>query len=116
MAPGAGARTATYATPASPAIARQAATLVACPPAVVTRPRASPAARRLALERGIDLSTLTGSGPGGAIISTDIGAAGATRPRAAARLDLIAMRRAIGAAIALPSGRFRTTISAVRSI
>ncbi|MCH8335574.1 MAG: E3 binding domain-containing protein, partial [Proteobacteria bacterium] len=34
--------------------------------------RASPLARRLAKERGIDLSTLTGSGPGGRIVEEDV--------------------------------------------
>ena len=43
-------------------------------PAVVTagRPRASPAARRFARERGLDLAGITGTGPGGAVVSTDI--------------------------------------------
>ena len=36
------------------------------------RPRASPLARRLAAERGVDLSTVTGSGPSGAIVEADI--------------------------------------------
>lgn len=38
--------------------------------------RASPIARRLARERGIDLATLIGSGPGGRIIEADILTAG----------------------------------------
>ena len=33
---------------------------------------ASPKARRLAAERGIDLRGLTGSGPGGAVIAVDV--------------------------------------------
>jgi len=36
--------------------------------------RASPLARRLAKERGIDLSTVSGSGPGGRIVEKDINA------------------------------------------
>jgi pyruvate dehydrogenase E2 component (dihydrolipoamide acetyltransferase) len=36
------------------------------------RPVASPRAKALAAERGIDLSTLTGSGPGGRIVEDDI--------------------------------------------
>ena len=53
------------------------------------RPLASPKARRLAAERGVDLSSLSGgSGPGGAIVAADVGngaAAPATRsaPRSA---------------------------------
>jgi pyruvate dehydrogenase E2 component (dihydrolipoamide acetyltransferase) len=78
-----------------------AATIVP-PVGVATRPRASPAARRIARERGMDLSGVAGSGPGGAVISTDIEkAAGAAKPRAVERgIDLAAMRRAIGAAMA----------------
>jgi pyruvate dehydrogenase E2 component (dihydrolipoamide acetyltransferase) len=36
------------------------------------RPKASPLARRMAKERGLDLSTLHGSGPGGRIIKADV--------------------------------------------
>ena len=45
---------------------------------------ASPLARRLAAERGLDLATLTGSGPHGRIIRADVEAAGAS-PRPAAQ-------------------------------
>jgi pyruvate dehydrogenase E2 component (dihydrolipoamide acetyltransferase) len=41
-----------------------------------SRPMASPKARRLAEERGIDLSKVEGSGPGGAILEEDILQAG----------------------------------------
>jgi pyruvate dehydrogenase E2 component (dihydrolipoamide acetyltransferase) len=36
------------------------------------RPKASPLARRIASERGLDLSELSGSGPGGRIIKVDV--------------------------------------------
>ncbi len=36
------------------------------------RPKASPVARRLARDRGIDLSQLSGSGPGGRIVKKDV--------------------------------------------
>jgi pyruvate dehydrogenase E2 component (dihydrolipoyllysine-residue acetyltransferase) len=36
------------------------------------RPKASPLARRLAKERGLDLSQLSGSGPGGRIVKADV--------------------------------------------
>ncbi len=74
--------------------------------------RASPAARRLAELRGIDLTTITGTGPQGAITVADVeshaGAAGAPAPTPAAApekkrapsLDLGAMRVAIAAAMA----------------
>ena len=45
-----------------------APTAPATPPAV----RATPAARRLARERGVDLATLKGTGPGGMISVDDI--------------------------------------------
>jgi pyruvate dehydrogenase E2 component (dihydrolipoamide acetyltransferase) len=50
------------------------------------RIKASPLARRLAEAQGIDLSTLTGSGPGGRIVRADLGTgAGGTQPAQAAR-------------------------------
>jgi pyruvate dehydrogenase E2 component (dihydrolipoamide acetyltransferase) len=60
-------------------------------PAVV---RASPLARRMAADLGVDLSSLTGSGPGGAVLKADVEAArggGERHDR---------MRRAIAAAMA----------------
>ena len=47
--------------------------------------RSSPLARRLASERGLDLSRLQGSGPGGRIIKRDIESAGATAAAPATR-------------------------------
>jgi len=84
------------ATPASPPLpaAVDAGTVVAS-----SGVRASPRARRLAAEQGIDLASLRGSGPGGAVIAADV-AAGGNAPRAARRgFDAAAMRRAIGAAM-----------------
>jgi pyruvate dehydrogenase E2 component (dihydrolipoamide acetyltransferase) len=40
------------------------------------RVKASPLARRIARERGLDLATLTGSGPGGRIVKADVERAG----------------------------------------
>ena len=50
------------------------------------RTKSSPLARRIASERGLDISSVQGSGPGGRIIKRDIEAAGAggARPAAAA--------------------------------
>ena len=45
---------------------------VSAPPAADGEVRASPLARRLARERGIDLSAITGTGPGGRITEADI--------------------------------------------
>jgi pyruvate dehydrogenase E2 component (dihydrolipoyllysine-residue acetyltransferase) len=47
------------------------------------RVKASPVARRLARERGVDLATLTGTGPGGRIVKADVEAAGAAPATAA---------------------------------
>lgn len=64
--------------------------------------RASPAARKLAVERGIDLASLKGSGPEGAIVSADVIRATAPAPsaRRAEGIDLAEMRKAIAAAMA----------------
>jgi pyruvate dehydrogenase E2 component (dihydrolipoamide acetyltransferase) len=106
----------------------EAPTAVAVPPVCATAPAevaaaavtpsipaagagaaASPAARRLAQQRGIDLSTVTGSGPRGAITYDDVERAvgkiaGEVAPvpetRRAAGLNLAAMRTAIAAAMA----------------
>ncbi|MDQ6524938.1 dihydrolipoamide acetyltransferase family protein [Nocardioides sp. LHD-245] len=54
---------------------RGAALLVAAsnPAAPRRRPMASPRTRRIAVQRGIDLSTLIGSGPHGRILESDLG-------------------------------------------
>ncbi len=48
---------------------------VAAAPAAAGEVRASPIARRLARERGVDLAALTGSGPGGRVVEADVLAA-----------------------------------------
>jgi pyruvate dehydrogenase E2 component (dihydrolipoamide acetyltransferase) len=74
-------------------------------PDATRRLRVSPAARRLAETHGMDLATVTGSGPAGAIVRADVerrfsaGAVPAERKRAIG-LDLDAMRAAIAAAMA----------------
>ncbi len=47
----------------------------ATPTPAYARAKASPAARRLAAERGVELAALTGSGPGGRIVEADVLAA-----------------------------------------
>jgi pyruvate dehydrogenase E2 component (dihydrolipoamide acetyltransferase) len=102
------------AAPAAPAPA--AAPARAAPPPVAPAPvipaaaarAASPAARKLAQERGIDLSSITGSGPRGAITYADverrIGAPAAPpappEKKKPSTLDIDAMRAAIAAAMA----------------
>ncbi len=65
------------------------------------RVMASPANRRRAHEAGIDLSTVTGSGPGGRILRSDLGAAHAAAAEAVAAVAPGAA--AVGAAA--PAGR-----------
>ena len=74
-------------------------------PDAAARARASPAARRLAEAHGIDLSTVTGSGPAGAIIYADVErrlgeAVAPPEKKRALWLNLDAMRTAIAAAMA----------------
>ncbi|HEX6575654.1 MAG TPA: dihydrolipoamide acetyltransferase family protein, partial [Gemmatimonadaceae bacterium] len=73
----------TAAAPAAPAPAPAPAAPAPAPQGDGRRPRSSPLARRLASERGIELSQVQGSGPGGRIIKKDIETAQA-RPAAAA--------------------------------
>ena len=55
------------------------------------RVKASPLARRIARERGVDISTLSGSGPGGRIIKADVeAAAGADATAAPAAPEAVA--------------------------
>lgn len=55
----------------TPAPAPKAAPPVS-PPAAGERPRVSPAARKRAVEKGIDPATVSGTGPGGAVVLADI--------------------------------------------
>jgi pyruvate dehydrogenase E2 component (dihydrolipoamide acetyltransferase) len=50
------------------------------PEPVAPSPRLSPKARRLARERGVDTARLHGSGPGGAVLATDVLAVQAATP------------------------------------
>jgi pyruvate dehydrogenase E2 component (dihydrolipoamide acetyltransferase) len=105
---------------APPPVARKTPAPAPAAPAAAAGVRASPAARQLAQLRGIDLATIAGSGPDGAIVAADVERALAapappTAPPAppapgapaapaekkrALGLDLDAMRAAIAAAMA----------------
>ncbi len=99
--------------PAPPPVTATPPASPAPPPAATspTTPRtpgahvpASPLARHLARERGIDLAAVSGSGPGGAVHAADLatgGAGAAVAPAEARRggFDAPSMRRAIGAAM-----------------
>jgi len=81
------------------------------PPAPVAAPtliragrhRASPAARKLSAEKGIDLSAIKGTGPGGAVTSRDLEGthkAAGQKAASASGVDFTEMRKAIGRAMA----------------
>jgi pyruvate dehydrogenase E2 component (dihydrolipoamide acetyltransferase) len=67
----------TPAPPSSPAAPAPAATPSPAPSGRtgLGRPKAAPAVRKLALDRGVDLATIIGTGPGGRILSSDVEAA-----------------------------------------
>jgi pyruvate dehydrogenase E2 component (dihydrolipoamide acetyltransferase) len=67
----------------------------AASPSGLRRIKASPLARRLARERGLDLGGLRGSGPGGRVVKRDLEGAG--------RMGLAAGAGAAGAAAAFPA-------------
>ncbi len=103
-----GAGEAAVATPVAPAPAPALTAVTAAPkpppspvlPPPAAGPRASPAARRLAEELSVDLASIAGSGPSGAITREDVAAkAQAPAGKKAAGLDFTAMRRAIAAAM-----------------
>jgi pyruvate dehydrogenase E2 component (dihydrolipoamide acetyltransferase) len=74
------------------------------------RIKASPVAKRIAKERGVDLSTLTGTGPGGRIVKADVekagvGAPGTSSGDAAASAPLMAVVGADAAATETAKGQ-----------
>jgi len=73
--------------------------------------KASPLARRLAAEMGVDLASLKGSGPGGRIVKEDVLAAAGTTP-AAERRPIPAPERPAGPAVELVEpNRMQATIA-----
>ena len=82
--------------------------------------RASPIARRLARERGIDLATLTGTGPGGRIVEADVLGAGDGQAEASPAFEAWDSDGALGEAAngagqRLELSRMRQTIAKVTS-
>ncbi|MDP6704887.1 MAG: dihydrolipoamide acetyltransferase family protein [Alphaproteobacteria bacterium] len=69
-------------------------------PAPGGKAKAAPATRRLARELGVDLSALTGSGPGGRITRADVEAAAGTEPASQRRLPLSGARATAARALA----------------
>ena len=91
--------------PSAPAVAvLPPAPIVPIPPATPGRRHISPAARRLAAQRGIDVQRLRGTGPGGAVTMSDVEVAtpmvpGGETAQRRAGFDRAAMRQAIAAAM-----------------
>ncbi len=82
-------------TPESPAAGAPVSAPAVAAKAPVGQPApASPAARRLALELGVALASLAGTGPAGRIVEADVRAAAGEGPRAGL-VPLTPMRRAI---------------------
>ncbi len=102
------------AAPAAPAAAETATPAAtpapsapAAPKSDGTRVLASPLARRLAKEKGVDIATLTGSGPHGRVVKADVEAASAA-PKAAAPA---AAAPATSAAAPMPAGPSASTVA-----
>ena len=77
--------TAGAATPATPVSAPAPAPTPAATRASGERVKASPLARRMAADRGVDLAAIAGSGPDGRIVKRDIEEAAASTPAGATR-------------------------------
>jgi pyruvate dehydrogenase E2 component (dihydrolipoamide acetyltransferase) len=90
--------------PAAPPTSRAAPPAKPVAQAPTGKVAASPAARRIAREKGVDLSVLKGSGPEGSIVAEDVlSAAGGEsetpqgQPRVKETISLSSMRRILGA-------------------
>jgi pyruvate dehydrogenase E2 component (dihydrolipoamide acetyltransferase) len=93
------------AAPAAAAAAPAAAAPVAAPVSGGARVFASPLARRIAAEKGLDLSTVTGSGPHGRIVKTDVeGAQAAPAAPKAPPATAAPSTAAVAAPAAMPQG------------
>jgi len=97
--------------PAPAPVAAPAPAPVAAPAAAAgDRVVASPLARRIAGEKGIDLSAVQGSGPHGRIIKADLDGAAAAPVQAAAPVAAPASAAAIAAPAPAPAAPFSTDI------
>jgi len=74
--------------------------------------KASPLARRLAEEMGVDLSSIQGTGPEGRIVKEDVLAAGSSRPKTERRRPQPVAERAVGPDVELVEpNRMQATIA-----
>ncbi|MCO5127482.1 MAG: pyruvate dehydrogenase complex dihydrolipoamide acetyltransferase [Rhodobacteraceae bacterium] len=109
-APKAAAPAVAPATSAAPAPAPAAATPAPAASSGGARVIASPLARRLAKEKGLDIASLKGSGPHGRIVKADVEAAAAA-PRAAAPAPAAAPVAAAAAPTSAPAGMSASTVA-----
>ena len=86
-----------------PAPAAAAVAVVTRAPADATRVKASPLAKRIAQDKGVDLRLIPGSGPGGRVVMRDLDAA-VPLPAATPALVPAEPRAAARAPAAIPSG------------
>lgn len=94
--------------------ARPGAAAVGAPGAVSTgtgRIKASPIARRLAAEHGIDLPSLSGSGPGGRIVKQDVLTALESAPAVRPAASAVAAAMPAAEDEVMPLSRMRQTIA-----
>jgi len=97
--------------PAAAAKPAQPPAQAAAPAPTNGRVRASPVARKLAQEKGIDLAQLRGSGPDGRIVRRDVEAAIERGPAAPAGAPAPPMAAAAGPPQVVPMSRIRQTIA-----
>ena len=109
-APKAAAPAVAPATSAAPAPAPAAATPAPAASSGGARVIASPLARRLAKEKGLDIASLKGSGPHGRIVKADVEAAAAA-PRAAAPAPAAAPAAPAAAPASAPAGMSASTVA-----
>ena len=109
-APKAAAPAVAPATSAAPAPTPAAATPAPAASSGGARVIASPLARRLAKEKGLDIASLKGSGPHGRIVKADVEAAAAA-PRAAAPAPAAAPAAAAAAPTSAPAGMSASTVA-----
>src|SRR5437763_5858183 len=86
--------------------------LPSAPPTDATRVKASPLARRIAKEAGVDLKLVPGSGPGGRVVKKDLERAPATAPAATFPVSRVPFPDRPGAPYAdVPLTQIRKTIA-----
>jgi pyruvate dehydrogenase E2 component (dihydrolipoamide acetyltransferase) len=76
-----------------------------------SRPKASPLARKVAAELGVELHRVSGSGPGGRIVRSDVLAAAKPEPRTPERAQAAPQPEALRAVQRVPLSGMRRTIA-----